>query len=63
LDRLLIETDAPYLAPAPFRGRTNEPAFVPHVATRLAELLGVSAAAIEAATSENFVRLFRSLPA
>jgi TatD DNase family protein len=63
LDRLLIETDAPYLAPAPFRGRTNEPAFVPHVATRLAELLGVSAAAIEAATSENFGRLFSVLRA
>jgi TatD DNase family protein len=59
LDRLLIETDSPYLAPAPHRGKTNEPAFVRHVAEALARLRGMTLAAIEEATSENFFRLFR----
>lgn len=58
LDRLLIETDAPYLAPVPFRGRTNEPAFVPHVARKLAELHQVADSAIESATTSNFMRCF-----
>lgn len=58
LDRLLIETDAPYLAPVPKRGKTNEPAFVAHTAARVAELKGVSVAELEAATTENFFRLF-----
>ncbi len=61
LDRLLIETDAPYLAPVPFRGRTNEPGFVPHVACKLAELHGTSADAIEAITADNFSRCFKCL--
>ena len=61
LERLLIETDAPYLAPVPFRGRTNEPSFVPHVATKLAELHGISAAAVEAVTRDNFSLLFKLL--
>jgi TatD DNase family protein len=61
LDRLLIETDAPYLAPVPFRGRTNEPAFVPHVAQKLAELHATSVDAVEAATSENFGKCFKCL--
>jgi len=61
LDRLLIETDAPYLAPVPFRGRTNEPAFVPHVARKLAELQQTSESAIEAATTDNFRRCFKLL--
>jgi len=59
LDRLLIETDAPYLAPAPYRGKTNEPAWVRHVAEELAVLRGVPFAVIEQATTENFFRLFR----
>lgn len=59
LDRLLIETDAPYLAPAPHRGKTNEPAWVKHVAEELAILRGVPLAVIEQATTENFFRLFR----
>jgi TatD DNase family protein len=63
LDRLLIETDAPYLAPVPFRGRTNEPAFVPHVASKLAELHGVELDRIAAATKENFLRCFNVLDA
>ena len=58
LERLLIETDSPYLAPVPFRGRTNEPAFVSHVAARVGELRGVPADAIGRATSDNFFRLF-----
>ena len=58
LERLLLETDAPYLAPEPFRGKRNEPAYVAHVAARLAEVRGVPVAAIERATSENFFRLF-----
>ena len=61
LDRLLIETDAPYLAPVPFRGRTNEPAFVPHVAQKLADLHETSTDRIESVTSENFMRCFSCL--
>ena len=58
LDHLLIETDAPYLAPVPKRGRTNEPALITHTAAKVAELKGVSLAELEAATTENFFRLF-----
>lgn len=58
LDRLLLETDAPYLAPAPFRGKTNEPAYTAQVAKVLAEVKGMSLAEIERATTENFFRLF-----
>ena len=58
LDRLLVETDAPYLAPVPHRGKTNEPAFVVHTAAMLAELKGVSPDALAAATTENFFHLF-----
>src|SRR5262249_468894 len=57
-ERLLVETDAPYLAPVPRRGKTNEPAFVAHTAAKVAELKGVSIAELEAATTENFFRLF-----
>ena len=58
LDRLLVETDAPYLGPGPHRGKRNEPAFVVHTAAALAEVKGVSRAAIAAATTENFYRLY-----
>ncbi|MBK9362700.1 MAG: TatD family hydrolase [Rubrivivax sp.] len=58
LERCLIETDAPYLAPAPHRGKTNTPAWVPHVAQQLATLKGVSLAAVAEQTSANFDRLF-----
>jgi TatD DNase family protein len=61
LDRLLIETDAPYLAPVPFRGRTNEPSLLPHVADRLAELHGVSVDQIASTTRDNFLRCFKML--
>lgn len=58
LERLLIETDSPYLAPVPFRGKTNDPSLVVHVAERIAELKGVSVAEIARQTTENFFRLF-----
>ncbi len=58
LDRLLVETDAPFLAPIPKRGKRNEPSFVAHTAAKVAELKGVSIAEIEAATTDNFFRLF-----
>ena len=58
LDRIIIETDCPYLAPVPMRGRRNEPAFVHHVAARLAEVKGVTQKEIAAMTSDNFFRLF-----
>lgn len=58
MDRLLIETDSPYLAPVPFRGKVNQPAYVPHVAAQLAELKGCSAEEIGRVTSNNFERLF-----
>lgn len=59
LERLLIETDSPYLAPVPFRGKTNNPSYVPFVAQQLATLRGCSAEDIGEATSQNFSRLFR----
>lgn len=58
LDRILIETDAPYLAPMPHRGKTNKPAYVKHVAEFLAELRGDTVSNIAQATSDNFNRLF-----
>ena len=58
LDRLLIETDSPYLAPVPHRGKTNTPALVPWVARQLAEIRGLSVEAIADATRTNFWRLF-----
>jgi TatD DNase family protein len=58
LDRLLVETDSPFLAPVPHRGGRNEPAHVVRVAEVIAELRGVSIATIEQATDENFARLF-----
>jgi TatD DNase family protein len=58
LDRLLVETDAPYLAPTPHRGKRNEPAFVVHTAAMLADLKGVSPDVIADATTDNFFRLF-----
>jgi TatD DNase family protein len=62
-DRLLVETDAPYLAPVPYRGKRNEPAFVVETARKLAELRGAPLEAIARATAENFRRLFRFAPA
>ncbi len=62
LDRLLVETDAPYLAPVPKRGKTNEPAFVAYTAGVLADIKGVSPGALATATTDNFFRLFGRVP-
>lgn len=58
LDRMLIETDSPYLAPVPFRGKVNSPAYVPWVAREIAQLRGLDEEAVAAATAENFLQLF-----
>ena len=58
LDRMLIETDSPYLAPMPYRGKTNNPSYVPFVAQQIATLRGCSVEEVAAATSANFTRLF-----
>ncbi|QSI75106.1 TatD family hydrolase [Niveibacterium microcysteis] len=58
LDRMLIETDSPYLAPVPYRGKLNQPAYVPHVAHEIARLRGISVDEVAAATTDNFFRLF-----
>ena len=58
LERLLIETDSPYLAPVPYRGKTNQPAYVAAVAKAIAELRGVEIATLAALTSQNFRNLF-----
>jgi TatD DNase family protein len=59
LERMLVETDSPYLAPVPHRGRTNEPAFVRHVAEEIAALRGIPFDTVAAATTRNFFALFR----
>jgi TatD DNase family protein len=62
-DRILVETDAPYLAPEPHRGKPNEPSYVRHTADRLAELRGVSLETIAQQTTANFHRLFNKVDA
>ncbi len=59
LDRCLIETDSPYLAPVPYRGKTNSPAYVPHVAAQVAQVKGLPVEQVAEATSRNFERLFK----
>jgi TatD DNase family protein len=61
-DRLLVETDAPYLAPIPFRGKRNEPAYVANTAAVLAETIGVGADEVAKITTDNFFRLFSKMP-
>lgn len=61
-DRLLVETDAPYLAPLPWRGKRNEPAYVAHTAKVLAEVKGVTPAEMAETTTANFARLFAKVP-
>ena len=58
LERMLIETDSPYLAPVPYRGKINEPSYVPYVANFLAELKGISVEEIASVTKNNFFKLF-----
>ncbi len=60
LDRLLIETDSPYLAPVPYRGKVNEPAYVAKVALQVAQLRGLAVEEVAESTTENFHRLFKS---
>ncbi|WP_288199650.1 TatD family hydrolase [uncultured Pleomorphomonas sp.] len=62
MDRLLVETDAPYLAPLPWRGKRNEPAYVAHTAKVLAEVKGVAPEEMAATTTANFARLFAKVP-
>lgn len=59
LDRIMVETDAPYVAPAPYRGKRNEPLYVREIAARVAELRGISFEEVAAATTANATRLFR----
>jgi TatD DNase family protein len=61
-DRILVETDAPYLAPEPYRGKTNEPSYVVRTAARLAELRGTSEEELARTTTDNFFRLFKKVP-
>ncbi|APG91277.1 TatD family hydrolase [Sinorhizobium americanum] len=61
-DRLIVETDAPYLAPKPFRGKRNEPAYVAHTADVLAESIGVTKGEIAEITTENALRIFSKMP-
>jgi TatD DNase family protein len=63
LDRLLIETDSPYLAPVPYRGKTNNPSYVPFVAKLLAELRNMAPETMAVLTSHNFDRLFTKVAA
>ena len=62
MDRVLVETDAPFLAPEPYRGKRNEPAYVVHTAATLARVKGVTDAEIAATTTENFHRLYAKVP-
>ncbi len=62
LERMLIETDSPYLAPVPYRGKRNEPSFVPHVAAAIAAVRGIDVETVGHATSQNFFSLFRVTP-
>lgn len=59
LERIIIETDCPYLAPVPMRGRRNEPAYLPHVADKLADIKGIAPEEAARITTDNFFRLFR----
>jgi len=61
-DRIIVETDCPYLAPVPLRGRRNEPAFLPHILARLAEIRGWTLAEAEAHTEDAFFSLFSTIP-
>jgi TatD DNase family protein len=56
---MLIETDSPYLAPVPYRGKTNQPAYVKHVAEEIAKLRGISLEEVALATTNNFFNLFK----
>jgi TatD DNase family protein len=61
-DRIIVETDCPYLAPVPYRGRRNEPAYIPHILAKLAEIRGWSLTDAEARTTDAFFDLFHAIP-
>ena len=61
-DRIIVETDCPYLAPVPFRGRRNEPAYIPHILGKLAEIRGWTLVEAERRTEDAFFTLFDRLP-
>ena len=61
LDRILIETDSPYLAPVPYRGKRNDPSYVVHVAEKIAQLRGATLSSIEDQTTANFLKLFNKI--
>ena len=63
MDRMLIETDSPYLAPVPYRGRTNSPAYVPHVAQQIADIRGLAIQEVARLSSHNFDQLFKKIHA
>ncbi len=63
LDRMLIETDSPYLAPVPYRGKTNNPSYVPLVAQQIALTRGIEVDVVAQATSRNFEALFKGVVA
>jgi len=58
MDRIVLETDSPYLTPAPFRGKRNEPAMIKHVVEKLAEVRGMTVAEVETITTQNAIRVF-----
>ena len=62
MDRILVETDAPFLAPPPFRGKRNEPAYTRYTAEVLAKVKGLTLDEVAEATSDNFFRLFAKTP-
>ena len=61
MDRMLIETDSPYLAPAPYRGKTNNPSYVPFVAAQIAQVRNIAVQTVAEHTSRNFERLFKGV--
>jgi len=61
MDRILIETDSPYLAPVPYRGKRNDPSFVVHVAEKIADLRGMTLSSVEEHTTYNFFNLFNKI--
>ena len=63
MDRMLIETDSPYLAPVPYRGKTNNPSYVPYVAAQIAQIRGLGVQLVAEQTSRNFERLFKGVMA
>ena len=60
MDRIVLETDSPYLAPTPYRGKRNEPAYIPIIAQRVAELKNINLSDVQTATTQNALKLFNT---